>query len=124
MVVCNILKHIVTSAAEAETAALFHNGQAACPIRAPLEEIGHPQKETQIITDNEVATGFAHDNLKQKRSRAFDMRYYWIQDRENQKQFHIIWKSGDQNLADYHSKHHAPCHHQMVRPKYLHISEE
>ena len=52
------------------------------------------------------------------------MRYYWIQDRENQKQFRIIWKPGDQNLADYNSKHHAPCHHQMVRPKYLHISEE
>lgn len=48
-----------------------------------------------------------------------DMRYYWLQDRVNQQQYSIHWKEGKHNLADYHSKHHAPAHHKKMRPVYL-----
>ena len=42
LVECKILKHVVTSAAECETAAVFHNAQQAIPIQYILTQIGHP----------------------------------------------------------------------------------
>jgi hypothetical protein len=39
---CHILTEVLSSAAEAELAALFHNGKEACAIRTLLQELGHP----------------------------------------------------------------------------------
>ena len=39
---CETLKHDVTSAAECETAAAFHNVQQAIPIQYILNQIEHP----------------------------------------------------------------------------------
>ena len=119
---CKILKEIVSSAAEAEFGALFHNGRDACPIRNTLMELGHKQPPTPIITDNSTAKGIANDTVKQRRSKAIDMRFYWIRDRVRQGQFVIYWKRGETNRADYFSKHHAPAHHEEMRPQYLHTS--
>jgi hypothetical protein len=49
-----------------------------------------------------------------------DMRFYWIRDRTQQGQFHVFWAPGRDNLADYFTKHHAPAHHRLMRPVYLH----
>jgi hypothetical protein len=119
-ILCQILREVVSSAAEAELAALFHNGKEACPIRICLEELGHPQPPTPIQTDNSTAAGIANDTVKQKRSKAIDMRFYWIRDRVRQKQFHIFWKKGSLNKADYFTKHHPASHHQQIRSAYLH----
>jgi hypothetical protein len=109
----------MASAAEAEVGGLFINGQTACPLRTTLEELGHPQPATIIVTDNACAKGIADDTVKQKRSKAIDMRFYWIRDRVDQKQFTILWKRGTENLADYFTKHHPASHHQRVRSRYL-----
>ena len=37
-----IIKHVMSSASEAETAALFYNYKAATPLRVTLQEMGHP----------------------------------------------------------------------------------
>jgi hypothetical protein len=120
LVVCNILKNVMASASEAETAGLFHNCQEACPLRTALEEMGWKQPATPVVTDNAVSSGIANDTVKQRRSRAIDMRFYWIRDRVKQGQFRIHWKPGKRNLADYFTKHHPPGHHQAMRPIYLH----
>ena len=57
-IVCHCLKHIVSSAAEAETAGLFYNSQHAILICRILQAMGHPQLPTQIKTDNITANGF------------------------------------------------------------------
>lgn len=114
-----ILKHVMSSAAEAELAALFYIAQDACSIRVTLEELGHPQPPTAIQTDNECAKGIANDTVKQRRSRAMDMRFYWIRDRINQLQFQVHWRPGKTNQADYFTKHHPPAHHQALRYTYL-----
>jgi hypothetical protein len=116
---CLILREVVSSAAEAELAGLFHNGKEACPIRVTLAELGHPQPPTPIVTDNSTAAGIANDSVKQKRSKAIDMRFYWIRDRVRQGQFIIYWKKGALNKADYFTKHHPPAHHQTSRSTYL-----
>ena len=116
---CHILRNVMASAAEAEVAALFVDSQEAVPIRTMLEEMGHPQPPTPIQADNSTATGFANNTIKQKRSKAMDMRFYWIQDRVRQGQFLIYWRPGTENLGDYHTKHHSAKHHRTVRPTYL-----
>ena len=77
-IVSQILKMVTASAAETETAGCFVNGQEACPIRVALEEMGWPQPPTQITTDNSCAEGIINETVKQKRSKAIDMRFYWI----------------------------------------------
>jgi hypothetical protein len=80
-ITCQIMRNVLASAAEAEIGALFLNGQEALPIRVTLAELGHPQPPTPMQTDNSTAAGFANDTIKQKRSKAIDMRFYWIKDR-------------------------------------------
>ena len=50
----------------------------AVPIRAALEEMGHPQPPTAIVVDNSTASGIANKTVKQRRSKAMDMRFYWV----------------------------------------------
>jgi hypothetical protein len=66
-------------------------------------------------TDNTTATGYSNGTLKQKRTQAMDMRFYWIKDRVKQGQFNVYWGRGYENLADYFTKHHSPEHHKRVR---------
>ena len=47
------------------------------------------------------------------------MRFYWLRDCVKQKQFRIYWDPGSENLADYHTKHHATSHHRNMRGKFL-----
>ena len=111
----------MSSAAEAELGALFRNGQEGYYIRTMLEEMGHKQLgPTPIQTDNSTAEGIANDTVKAKRSKAMDMRFYWIRDRVKQGQFRVHWKPGSTNKADYYTKHHPPSHHIQERSTYLH----
>ena len=116
---CAIMKAIISSATEAETGALFYSGKEAAPLRIALEEMGHPQKATTIQTDNACASGITNDTVKQKRSKAMDMRFYWIKDRVEQGQYQVHWRKGTDNLADYFTKHHSPSHHRRMRSRYL-----
>jgi len=79
--------------------------------------MGHPQLPTRIKTDNSTTAGMANDTVKQRRSKAINMRYYWI--RVRQGQFIVHWKRGADNDADYFSKHHAPARHRRMRSRYL-----
>ena len=110
----------MASATEAELGAMYINAKEAIPIRKTLQELGHPQPPTPIITDNAVAHGIINRTVKQQKSKAMDMRYYWIQDRSDQGQVDVGWKPGKINLGDYYTKHHSAKHHQAVRPIYLH----
>ena len=78
--------------------------------------MGHPQPTTPIEVDKETAIGFLKSTMKQKRSKAIDMRFYWVRDRVNQNQFMIHWGPGANNVGDCVSKHYSPAHHQSMRP--------
>jgi len=122
-IISSIMNNVMASATEAEVGALFHNAQDACPLRTTLEFLGHPQPATPIQTDNNCAEGILNDTVKQKRSKAIDMRFYWLRDRTKQKQFSIHWKRGKDNHADYFTKHFPASHHREVRPIYLHSEQ-
>ena len=115
----SIIQPVCSSAAEAEFAALFHNAKDACMLRNTLEDMGHPQPATPIQADNACAVGLANNTIKQKRSKAINMRFYWVRDRVKDGQFVIYWKAGSTNAADYFTKHHPPAVHRRLRPRYL-----
>lgn len=114
-----IFKAVLASAAEAELGGLFSNAKKAVAFRTTLEEMGHPQSATLVQTDNACAAGIANKSVKQRRSRAFDMRFYWVQDRVEQGDFLVYWRQGSDNAADYFTKHHSPAHHRRMRSRYL-----
>jgi hypothetical protein len=114
-----ILKHIASSATEAEVGALFVNTKEGEIVRTTLSEMGFPQPATPVTTDNSTANGIMNDTIRRQRSRAIDMRYHWVRDRVVQKHFNIYWEPGSKNLGDYFTKHHAPSHHKHMRPTYL-----
>jgi hypothetical protein len=119
LVLCQILKEIMASASEAELAALFHNCREACPISVTLEELEHPQPAIPVKTDNSTAAGITNDTVKQKRSKAIDMRFYWVRDRVRQGQFNVFWAPGAENDGDYYTKHFPGSRHKAVRPSYF-----
>ena len=119
LVKSEIQRQVLSSAAESEIAAAFSNAKDATQIRTTLNEMGHPQPATPIQLDNTTAVGFANQQIKQRKSKAIDMRFYWLQDRVNQKQFHVYWAPGSKNLADYFTKHHPTVHHRHIRYFYL-----
>ena len=101
-----ILDNVMSSASEAETAAGYYNAKQLIPLRRTLIELGHPQGATPLQLDNQSATQILNDTVSQKRSKAMDMRFYWLRDRAKPQQFYIYWKQGTHNLADYFTKHH------------------
>jgi hypothetical protein len=90
----SIMNAVLALASEAEIGALFENTRKATILRTTLEEMGYPQPPTPVQTDNSTACGITNDNIKQQRLRAIDMRFYWIRDRVQQKQFNIYWAPG------------------------------
>lgn len=60
----------MSSAAEAERAALFMNTQEAVLLRNILTSLGWPQPPTTIITDNNTTIGFANNTIKQAKSKS------------------------------------------------------
>ena len=114
-----IINAVVSSAAEAEYAGLFLVGTTAEGLRSTLEDLGHPQGATPIISDNSCAVGIANRSVKQRRSKAIDMRFHWIRDRTDQGHFKISWAAGTRNLADFFTKSHPTSHHLAMRSLYV-----
>jgi hypothetical protein len=123
LTISGILKHVMSSAAEAEVAGLFVNAKEGEILRTTLDEMGYPQEPTRIQTDNSTASGIANNTINQQRSRSINMRFYWIRDRVKQGHFIVFWAPGKTNLADYFTKHHSPKHNQRFRQIYLHQQE-
>ena len=123
LVECRCLRHVVSSAAEAEVASIYYNAQNIILHRRILHALGHPQPPIPLKTDNSTANGFIHNNIHLRKSKAWDMRYHWLREKELHKQIHIHWKHGkddkDPNMADYHTKHHAKVYHRGIRPLYV-----
>jgi hypothetical protein len=77
--VAAVIKNFVASAAESEAVACFHNTQSGAPLRVTLTELGHTHPPMPLRTDNSTAYGIINETIKQKRSKAMDMRYHWPQ---------------------------------------------
>ena len=117
--IAHIIKHVMSSATEAELAGLYIMAREAVYIRIILEELGHKQPPTPLQTDNAMAEAVTNGKVQPKRTKAMDMRFHWLRDRECQRQFRIYWRPGRLNYADYWTKHHPAKHHQNIRKEFI-----
>jgi hypothetical protein len=109
-----ILRFVIASAAEAELGALYHNCQTGNIFQLTLTDMGHLQPKTPVHCDNATAVGIVNNTIKRQRLQSMEMRFFWIGDKVAQEMYAIKWHPGQENLADYQSKHHIGSHHTAV----------
>ena len=83
----------------------------------------YPQKATPMQIDNSTVEGITNAIIKQKSTKAMDMRFYWVNDIIHQGHYNVFWKPGENNLAYYFTKHPAPHHHFRMLPVYLNCKD-
>ena len=71
--IAQIIKSVMTSAAEAEIRAMFINVQEVVPQRMNLVEMGHPQPQTPMQTENSTAHSVVNNNVQPRRTKEMDM---------------------------------------------------
>ena len=113
-----IINTVMSSFQESESGPCFINGKYSATLHNALYKMNHIQGTTPIQFHNIVANGIITETVIQRRSKAMDMRFYWLCDQCLQKQFHVHWKQGQQNIEDYPSKHHYTQNDISVRPTY------
>ncbi len=86
LTISQIIKAVMSLAAEAEVGALYINCRETIPSCHTLKFMGHPQPPTPMQTDNTTALGIVNNNVI-KKLKAMDMKYHWLHDRECQGQF-------------------------------------
>jgi hypothetical protein len=84
--------------------------------------MGHPQPPTPLQTDNSTATGYSNDTIKQRRTRAMDVWFYWVKEIVKQGQFQVYWGPRYQDVANYFTKSHSPKHQERMLEMYIHKS--
>jgi hypothetical protein len=112
----SIINVVVSSAAEAEYAALFMGAQQAVWLRTVLEAMGYPQLPTPILCDNTCALGIATDSVKLKRTKSIDMRFHWVRDRVRQLQLKPMYIQSKSNAADFYTKFLLVQDHLAIMP--------
>ncbi len=85
--ISQIIKAVMSSAAEAKLGALFINAKTAVSMRRTLKELGHPQPRTPIQTDNATAHALLTNKILPKALKAMDMRFHWLRCRDMQNQY-------------------------------------
>ena len=111
-----LIDAVVSSAMEAEYAALFINGQHGAFHRTVLTALGYQQPATPLQCDNKCAVGIVTNTLKPKKSKSITMRYHWIRDRARLGEFDVYWRAGDTNIADYFTKSLSVKRHSRLAP--------
>jgi hypothetical protein len=99
-----IINSVMASVAEAELAAAFLAAQKATQHRNLLAKWGYPQPPTLLRVDNTVALGLANGSINAKRSKSMDMRFFWLVDRVQQRQFCVAPIAGKYNFSDHFTK--------------------
>jgi hypothetical protein len=72
------------------------NAKEATHIRTTLEARKEPLQSSQTTPLCVIVNG----ECKAKKSRAMEMRFFWLRDRVEQGQFNVTWHSREQNLAE------------------------
>ena len=114
--ITQVIKFVMTSAAEAELAAVYITAQKLVPMRQTLIEMGWPQPTTPIQIDNSKSEGVVNNKIVTKTIKSMELRLYWLLCREAQKQFRFYWDKGPNNWGDFHTKQNPPVYHEAKLP--------
>ncbi len=84
--------------------------------RQVLSDFGYAQPPTTIHCDNEAAVGLANRTIKPKMSKSCDMRFHWLQDRVQRRQFRVQHVPGVRNVANFFTKSLPVVRHKILAP--------
>jgi hypothetical protein len=101
--ITQIIRAVISLAAEAKLGALFINAKTAVSMRRTLKEMGHPQTCTPIQTNKSTAHAlltnkFMPKALKATKSEIHEIPLVALPKRQDQYLFY--WRPGTQNFAD------------------------
>ena len=102
-------------ASAAEMAALYIMTEKKIPLCNALNEMGSPEPQTPIQTDNSTAVGFTNKTIFNKATKSAEMKLWWIRYRESQEQFRYYWETGYENEGYYSKNHHPSIYHEAKR---------
>jgi hypothetical protein len=102
--ISQIIKAVMSLAAEAKLGALFINAKTAVSMQCTLEELGHPQPRTPIQTNNATAHVLLTNKILPKALKAMDMRFHWLCCRSAQDQYRFYWRPGTKHHPKNHRK--------------------
>ncbi len=94
LTIATIIKFVMTSAAEAELAALFIAARKMVPHRQTLIDMRWLQPQSPIQTGNSTTIGVTNKTIVPKQSKMMDMRLWWLQCQGSQNQFSYYWDAG------------------------------
>ena len=57
--------------------------------------------------------------MKPRKTRAMDMRFFWLRDEVALKFINLYWEPGSINKDDYFTKHHPTIHHIKLRSHFV-----
>ena len=66
-----------------------------------------------------MAKGIINGKVQPKCTKAMDMHFHWLCDRECQDQFRFYWRPGKLNYANYWTKHQSASHHQNICKEFI-----
>jgi hypothetical protein len=87
LTIATIIKFFMALVAEAELAACFIIAREMVPHRQTLKDMGWPQPQTPIQTDNSTAVGVTNNTIVPKQIKMMDMRIGWLRCRGSQNRF-------------------------------------
>ena len=118
-ILCRLLKSVVASTAKVKSVGLFQNTQLIVFIRHCVIVLGHQQPLMPIRTDSSTSAAFVNPKMHQKRSKSWDLKLYLLRDRENEKEFKVMWAPSVVNKAEVFTKKHPPFHLQRICSHYI-----
>ena len=95
--------------------ALFITAKKMTPLRHTIIEMGWPQHQKPIQTENSTAVGFTNKTIVNKSKKSADMKLWWLRDRESQEQFRYYWAPGSEKEGYYITNNHPPIYHEAKR---------
>ncbi len=116
LTIATIIKFVMASAAEAKLAALFVATCKMVPHQKTLIDMGWPQPQSPIQTDNSTPVGVTNKTIVPKRSKMMDTRLWWLRCWGSQNQCQYYCDAGSKNWADYSTKHHPDIYHEAHCP--------
>ena len=111
LTIAQIIRNVMSSAAEAELSDLFICAKAMIPLRNTLIEMGWPHPPSPVQCDKSTVTGVTNKTMVTKILKSMEMHLWWLRCRYYQEHFRYYWAPGNQTLADYSTKHHPPLYH-------------
>ena len=78
LTIAQIIKNVMSSAAEAELSGLFICAKAMIPLRNTLIKMGWSQPPSPVQCDNSNATGATNKTIVNKMLKSMDMCLWWL----------------------------------------------